>query len=372
MATDYYELLGVSRDASADEMKRAYRRLARQLHPDANPDDAEAEAKFKEVSHAYSVLSDEEQRARYDRYGPEGLQGGAGGDPFSNVGDIFDAFFSGGSPFGGGRQRGPSGPPRGADQEVIADVSFVDAVFGAETAVSFRSAVTCEACEGSGSAHSTTPNRCHTCDGQGQVRQVRQSILGQMVTSGTCPTCAGAGEVITDPCGTCRGEGRRLEDQRFEVRVPAGVDTGSTLRLTGRGAAGPRGGPPGDLYVHVRVAPHDRFVRDGDDLHDELHISIAQAALGVKLDYITLDGTEEIGVPPGTQPREVFRIRGKGVPRLQGRQRGDLLITVVVDVPTKLKGEQEALLRQLAVERGETVAEPGEGGLLSKIRSALS
>ncbi len=372
MATDYYELLGVSRDATTDEMKRSYRKLARQLHPDANPDDPEAEARFKEVSHAYSVLSDEQQRAKYDRYGPEGLSGGGGGDPFSNVGDIFEAFFGGGSPFGGGgRQRGPAGPPRGADQEVIADVSFVDAVFGAEAPVSFRSAVVCDACDGDGTATGTSPSPCSTCDGIGQVRQVRQSILGQMVTSGPCPTCAGAGEVITDPCSTCRGEGRRLEEQKFEVRVPAGVDTGSTLRLTGRGAAGPRGGPPGDLYVHIRVAPHERFVRDGDDLLDDLHISVAQAALGVKIDYETLDGTEEIGVPPGTQPGEVFKLRGKGVPRLQSRQRGDILLRVVVDVPTKLKGEQEDLLRRFAELRSEPVADADEGGLFAKIRSAF-
>lgn len=371
MANDYYELLGVSQAATAEELKKAYRRLARQLHPDANPDDPEAEARFKEVSQAYAVLSDADQRARYDRYGPEGVTG-AGGDPFANVGDIFDAFFGGNNPFGGGgRSRGPSGPPRGADQEVIADISFEDAVFGTEAEVGLRTAVECNVCEGSGAADGSSAKTCHTCDGAGQVRQVRQSILGQMVTSGPCPTCAGAGEIIADPCSACRGEGRTMDDQTFEVRVPPGVDTGSTLRLSGRGAVGPRGGAAGDLYVHIRVAGHERFTRDGEDLVDDLHISIAQASLGVKLDYETLDGTEEIGIPPGTQPGEVFKLRGRGVPRLQGRQRGDLLVQVVVDIPKKLPADQAELLTQLAAMRDEPVADPGEGGLFSKIRSAF-
>lgn len=371
MATDYYELLGVSQNATPDELKKAYRTLARQLHPDANPDDAEAESRFKEVSQAYAVLSDSEQRARYDRYGPEGVS--AGGDPFVNVSDIFETFFGGNNPFGGGgRARGPAGPPRGADQEVIADISFEEAVFGTETEVSLRSAVGCESCDGSGATRGTSASRCNVCEGAGQVRQVRQSVLGQMVTTAPCATCGGTGETITDPCTACRGEGRVMTDQTFDVRVPPGVDTGSTLRLSGRGATGPRGGSAGDLYVHIRVAPHPRFVRDGDDLEDELHISISQATLGVKIAYQTLDGVEEIGVPPGTQPGEVFRIRGRGVPHLQGRHRGDILLQVVVDIPRDLPADQEGLMRDLALRRDESVAEPGEDGLLSKIRSAFS
>ncbi len=370
---DYYELLGVGRDASADEIKKAYRKLARQLHPDANPDDPEAEAKFKEVSKAYATLSDDEQRATYDRYGEEGL-GGAGYDPFQgfgNVNDIFEAFFGGQSPFGGGgRGRGPSGPPRGADMEVAADISFLDAVFGTETEVSLRSPVTCGTCDGNGAAEGAEIVTCSTCGGAGQVRQVRNSILGQMVTTGLCPACQGDGTQVTESCGTCRGEGRVTEKVDHTVRIPQGVDHGTTLRLTGRGAAGPRGGPAGDLYVHIRVASHERFVRSGEDVHDELHLSLAQAALGVNLTYETLDGTEELEIPAGTQPGEVIRLRGEGVPRLQGRGRGDLLITIVVDVPKKLPDEQEALLRQLAELRGEDVAPPNEG-LMSKFKSAF-
>lgn len=371
---DYYELLGVGRDATADEIKKSYRKLARQLHPDANPDDPDAEAKFKEVSKAYATLSNDEQRATYDRYGEEGL-GGAGYDPFQGFGgvnDIFEAFFGGQSPFGGGgRGRGPSGPPRGADMEVVADISFLDAVFGTETVVELRSPVGCGTCDGTGAAEGAEVVSCGTCGGAGQVRQVRNSILGQMVTTGVCPTCQGDGTQVSEPCPKCRGEGRVTEKVEHEVRVPAGVDHGTTLRLTNRGAAGPRGGPPGDLYVHVRVASHDRFVRAGDDVHDELHLSISQATLGVEVEYDTLDGTEQLQIAAGTQPGEVIRLRGEGVHRLQGRGRGDLLVTVVVDVPKKLPDDQEDLLRQLAELRGEEVAPPASG-FMSKIKSAFS
>ncbi len=371
MAADYYDLLGVSRDASADEIKKSYRKLARQLHPDANPNDPEAEAKFKEVSKAYATLSDAEKRSTYDRYGEAGL-GGAGYDPFQGFGsvnDIFETFFGGQSPFGG-RSRGPSGPPRGADQEVVAEVSFVDAVFGADTEVSIRTAVGCEHCDATGSEDGSTPTTCSTCGGAGQVRQVRNSILGQMVTTGACPTCHGEGTQVTTPCTVCRGEGRVTEQVEHTVRLPAGVDQGTTLRLTGRGAVGPRGGGPGDLYVHVRVASHPRFVREGENLFDDLHVSVAQATLGVELDYETLDGTEKIEIAPGTQPGQTIRLRGLGVHRLQGRGRGDIVITVVVDIPRKLPDDQEALMRQLAAMRGEQVAEHS-GGLFSKIKSAF-
>jgi len=374
--SDYYELLGVARDATSDQIKKAYRKLARELHPDANPDDPDAEARFKEVSVAYAVLSDAEKRSRYDRFGPEGVGSAAGGDPFGfadlNVNDIFEAFFGGG--FGGGGRSGRrrSGPPSGADQELIVDLTFEEAVFGVEKEVSVRTFVTCVSCEGSGASEGTAPVTCGTCNGIGQVRQVRQSILGQMVTSGPCPTCGGMGETIEEPCEVCRGEGRVPDEETYEVRIPAGVDQGSTLRLPGRGAVGPRGGEPGDLYVHVRVAPHERFVRDGETLTDELHISMTQAALGAHIDYQTLDGDEIIDVAPGTQPGEVIRLSGRGVPRLDGRRRGDLFVTLIVDIPAKLPVEQQELLRRLAELRGEEVAEPGEGGIFSRIRSAFS
>ena len=377
LAADYYELLGVDRSAGQDDIKRAYRRLARELHPDTNPD-PQAEAKFKEVALAYETLRDPERRRRYDTFGPEGAAGRpGGGDPFSGAGfgginDIFDAFFGGASPFGGGGAGGQrrSGPGRGGDMEVAVDLDFTDAVFGTTTEVTVRAPVVCATCTGSGAAPGTSPQRCLECSGTGQVRRVRQSILGQMVTAGPCPRCGGTGEVIPEPCPDCRGEGRRTEERTYTVDVPSGVDDGSTLRLTGRGAAGPRGGPSGDLYVHVRVQPHERFERQGYDLLDELHVPVTQAALGAALEYETLDGVEDLVLPPGTQTGRVFRLRGRGVPHVAGRGRGDLLVEIVVDTPTELDRDEEELLRRLAEARGEDVA-PADSGFLSRIRSAF-
>lgn len=365
MAGDLYELLGVSRDASQEEIKRAYRRLARELHPDANGGDPEAEARFKEVAAAYETLSDPERRRRYDLLGTSGSQ--AGGGFGGGIGDIFDLFF-GGSPFGGGGS--PGGPPRGADLEVVVDVSFEQAVFGAEIPVSVRTAVPCPACEATGADRGSFPERCPDCGGTGQVRRVRQSILGQMVTASACGRCGGLGTVIQHPCPTCAGEGRTLEEKTYQVEVPAGVDTGATLRLSGRGAAGPRGGGIGDLYVHVRVRPHPRFTRQGDDLHADLHISFTQAALGAEVTFDTLDGEELLTIRPGTQSGEVVRLRSRGVPHVQARGRGDLLVRIVVDTPTELSAEEEELLRALAALRGEEVAPPASG-LLSRMRSAF-
>ena len=374
MATDYYELLGVGRDASSDDLKRAYRQLAREFHPDANPNDAQAEAKFKEISEAYAVLSDDQARARYDQFGHEGLRsGGMGGDPFNfDLNDIFENFF-GGNPFGGGRNRRPSGPPPGEDQEIMLDLAFHEAVFGVDKKVEIQTAVACDNCAGSGAAKGTTARSCTACGGVGQVRQMRQSLLGQMVTTAPCPTCAGLGEEIADPCQICRGEGRHRDTMSYEVRVPPGIDSGSTLRLTGRGAAGPRGGPSGDLYVHLRVEDSDTFVRDGDTLHAELHVTMLQAALGARIDFETLDGVVELAVPPGTQPGEVFRLRDYGVPRLEGRGRGrgELLVAIKVAVPSKLSKDDEEQLRQIAERRGEKVADPGDRTVLGKIRSAF-
>ena len=373
MAADYYELLGVSRTATPEEIKKAFRAKARQLHPDANPDDPEAEARFKEVALAYEVLSDPERRSRYDRFGPEGA-GGPTVDPFGfgNLNDIFEAFFGGsGSPFGGSPRRGPAGPPRGQDLEVIADLDFETAVFGGEITVDVRTAVVCDTCTGTGAANGASPVRCPECGGTGQVRRVRQSLLGQMVTAGTCGRCGGFGEVIERPCPSCHGEGRRVEAKTYKVDVPAGVDTGSTLRLTGRGAVGPRGGPPGDLYVHLRVRPHDRFVREGYDLLADLTVGMTQAALGTHVAFETLDGTEELAIPPGSQTGRTFRLRGRGVPHVEGRGRGDIVLHLVVATPTNLTRTQEELLRQLAEERGEVV-DPPERGLLSKLKSAFS
>ena len=375
---DFYELLGVARNASGEEIKRAYRQKARELHPDTNPDPRAAE-RFKEVARAYEVLSDDDQRARYDRFGEAGVTGAAGGprveDVFAGGGlnDLFDAFFGGQNPFGGGGggRRGPSGPPRGKDMEVVADLAFEQAIFGATVPVTLKRPQRCGDCGGTGAGAGTEPVTCADCGGSGQVQRVRQSLLGQMVTSGPCPRCGGLGQVVMTPCPTCRGEGRVTVEHTYQVDVPAGVDTGSTLRLTGRGPAGPRGGSTGDLYVHLRVAEHDRYWRDGNDLVTTVPISIAQAALGTTVPLPTLDGDEELVVPAGTQPGKEFTLRNRGVPRLQGRGRGDLRAQLVVEVPTKLDDEEQALLRQLAEKRGETV-HPQDKGLFSRIKSAFS
>jgi molecular chaperone DnaJ len=367
---DLYEVLGVRRTASPEEIKRSYRQLARQLHPDANPDDPEAEARFKEVAQAYEVLSDPEKRRRYDAFGSTGMGGGAGptggGDPFAGFGDIFEAFFGA----SGSRAQEQSGPPRGTDIEVVADLDFEVAVFGGEHEVTVRTAEACSDCEATGAAPGTTVKACPDCRGTGQVRRVRQSFLGQMVTAGRCARCGGTGQNIERPCPTCGGEGRRIADKTYTVDVPAGVDTGATLRLPGRGAVGPRGGGAGDLYVHVRVRRHPRFERQGADLVHRLHLPMTQAALGAHLSFETLDGTEDLVVPRGTQTGRVFRLRGRGVPHLEGRGRGDLLVEVLVDTPDDVGREEEELLRRLAALRGEDVA-PQDTGFFAKIKSAF-
>jgi molecular chaperone DnaJ len=367
LPADYYELLGVSPDASDEQIKRAYRKLARELHPDSTGGDAEAEARFKEVSKAYEVLRDPERRARYDRFGPEQMDMPMG-DPFfgSGLGGLFDAFFGG--TMGSAQRR--SGPMRGADAEVVIEISLAEAVFGTEREVSVELPTSCETCGGSGARPGTTAIRCPDCGGTGELRRTRQSILGQVVTATPCRRCQGVGEAIPSPCPECKGDGRVAVATTYPVAVPAGVDHGSTLRLTGRGAAGLRGGPSGDLYVHLSVSKDKRFTRSGDDLHAQLHVSMTQAALGSTFNFETLDGDEVIPVAAGTQNGHVLRIKGRGVPHVRGRGRGDLLIEVVVDTPTGLTKKQSELLRQLAAERGEEVGAPDEG-LMSRLRSAL-
>jgi molecular chaperone DnaJ len=372
--SDLYGLLGVRPDASDDEIKKAYRARARELHPDNNPGDEVSEAKFKEVTLAYEVLRDPEKRARYDRFGPEGVfgaqgGGGAGGFGFEGgLGDIFEAFFG---QAGGGRRRGPA---PGSDAEVRIGLEFAEAVFGCHKEISVRLPATCAACSGRGTAPGTEPIVCTDCQGAGEVRRVRQSLLGQVVTSVACSRCSGLGETIPHPCAECGGEGRRMEESTFTVEVPAGVDNGSTLRLAQRGAAGQRGAPTGSLFVHLMVTPDDRFERDGDNLHTTLTIGLAQAALGTEVEVDTLEGTHPVTVRAGTQHGFVERIRSEGVPHLRGRGRGDLFVHVLVETPSALTDAEEELLRQFAAARGENVSPPGGGGgdgVFSRLRSAF-
>jgi molecular chaperone DnaJ len=371
---DLYGLLGVGPTASDEEIKRAYRARARELHPDTNPGDAAAEAKFKEVTVAYEVLRDPDRRARYDRFGPEGVfgnqGGGAGGFGFEGgLGDIFEAFF--GQMSGQGNRR--RGPAPGADAEVRLNIGFSDAVFGCRKELSVRLPATCDTCAGRGTAPGTELITCTECQGTGELRRVRQSLLGQVVTSVACSRCSGLGETIPHPCVDCSGEGRRMVENTFTVEVPAGVENGSTLRLAERGAAGQRGGATGSLFVHLAVAGDPRFEREGDNLHTTLTIGIAQAALGTETEVETLDGVHPMVINPGTQPGFIERVRGLGVPHLRGRGRGDLFVHVIVATPSRLTAAEDELLRQYAAAHGESVSPPGGGGdgVFSRIRSAF-
>ncbi len=370
---DLYALLEVRPDATDEEIKRAYRKKARELHPDANGGDPAAEARFKEVSLAYEVLRDPERRARYDRFGPSGVFGqgaGAGGMPFdfeAGLSDIFEAFFGSMGARGASRR----GPMPGADAEIGLRLGFLEAVFGAEKEISVRLPVTCDTCGGSGAAPGTQAVTCPDCQGAGETRRIRQSLLGQVVTSVACGRCQGTGELTPTPCSSCGGEGRRMEQRSFTVEVPAGVEDGSTLRLAERGPAGPRGGPNGSLFVQLEVEPDERFQRMGDDVHTSVHVGMAQAALGTKVSVTTLEESQQVSVEPGTQSGHVIRLKGGGVPHLRGRGRGDLYVHLVVDTPTALTPKQEELLAQLAAERGEEIhAEVGEG-VFHRIRSVF-
>lgn len=378
---DYYDVLGVERNADASEIKKAYRRLARQYHPDVNSG-PEAEDKFKEVSVAYEVLSDPEKRRVYDRGGNPMGQGGASGGFGQGFffDDIMDAFFGGGQ-----QRRGPrSRTRRGQDALLRMRLTLAEAVFGVEREITVDTAVACSVCEGRGSAAGSEPATCPTCQGHGDVQHVQRSLLGDIRTSRPCPTCQGFGSVIADKCDECGGDGRVRSRRTMTVKVPAGVDHGTRIQLSGEGEVGPGGGPTGDLYVELHVAEHEVFSRDGDTLLCELTVPMTSAALGTEIELPTLEADLEVSDPefqtsvsltvkPGTQAGETIRVGGRGVPRLRGTGRGDLIVRIDVQTPTRLDDEQRALLEQLADLRGDAVlgtAEPHKG-VFGRFRSAF-
>ncbi len=337
---DYYEVLGVGKQASDDELKKAYRKLAMKFHPDRNPGDKAAEERFKEVSEAYEVLTDEQKRAVYDQYGHEGLQRGGGGGGFGGAGgfsDIFGDVFS--DIFGGG---GRGGPRRGSDLRYIMELSLEQAVFGSAETIRIPSWEDCSSCHGHGTADAKKPPTCPSCKGAGQVR-VQQ---GFFVLQQACPTCRGRGTAVTDPCKSCRGAGKVRREKTLEVKIPAGVDTGDRIRLNGEGEPGDRGAGAGDLYVQINVKPHEIFERDGNDLHCTMPISVVTAALGGSLGVPTLEGAVEIDVPEGTQSGKQFRLRGRGVRGVRSSSSGDLYCTVMVETPVRLSKRQKELLQE--------------------------
>jgi len=377
MKRDPYELLGVPRDADEQQIKKAFRKLARELHPDVNKHDPDAEEKFKEAAEAYEILSDSERRSIYDRYGHEGLGARGFESGFSGFGsfaDIFDAFFGGGDPFGSAFGGAAGGPVQGGDIAVAVEVSLADAARGTQVAVEYEAVETCERCHGNAAEPGTPIDTCERCGGSGQLRSVTRTAFGQLMRSHVCDACGGEGKIARVPCSECHGRGRVARRRTLEVEIPAGIADEQRIRLTGRGHAGDRGGPPGDLYVLVRVAPDERFVRDGNDLVTVIDVPAPQAALGVRVTVPTLDGDEELEIEPGTQPGSVVTLRGKGMPSLRRGRRGDQRVVVNVTVPRRLSGEQRELLERFAATLGEeNLREDGaDESLFARVRRALS
>ena len=370
---DYYEVLGVPRDASDEEIKRAFRRAAQRHHPDVDTTDG-AEERFKELNEAYRILSDRQRRTAYDMFGHAGVDGASAGGPggfgggFGPFGDIFDAFF-GGSPTGSRTRRRVVA---GADLRYDMTIEFAEAVFGVIKEISFPVLVRCTTCEGSGAEPGSQPEKCPECNGTGEKRRVSQTILGQMVNISACPRCGGEGKVVAKPCATCHGEGRVREDRKLTVTVPAGIDNGQRIALEGQGEAGPRGGPPGDLYVAISVREHPQLLRHGTELYHELPVTFPQAALGATLSVPTVEGSEPIEIPAGTQSGTQVRLRGRGVPRLRGTGRGDLHVIVTVVVPPKPSKKERELLEQLREVSGAAVLPKGSPSLVDRLRDLFS
>ena len=348
---DYYEVLGVSKSDDDKSIKKAYRRVAMKFHPDRNPDDPDAEEKFKEATEAYDVLMSSEKRAAYDQYGHAGVDPNMGGGGFGggngNFSDIFGDVF--GDIFGGGGGRGPGGPARGSDLRYTLDITLDDAVRGTTVEIRVPSLSACEPCDGSGAKKGSSASTCGTCGGAGQVRMQQGFFQVQQ----TCPNCRGRGKTITDPCGECHGQGRVEKSKTLSVKVPPGVDTGDRIRLSGEGEAGPEGGPPGDLFVQMSVKQHAIFERDGKNLYCEVPITLVEAALGGELEVPTLEGRVKLKIPPETQTGKLFRLRGKGVKPVRGGSVGDLLCRAVVETPVKLNKKQKELLREFQDSLGE-------------------
>ena len=356
---DYYEVLGVTKGASDDEIKKAYKKMARKYHPDLNPDNKEAEEKFKEVNEAYEVLSDPNKKARYDQYGHAGVDpnfgAGAGFDgnfDFGDLGDIFGSFFGGGFG-GGGRRSNPNAPQRGESIRLSLTISFEEAAFGCEKEVSVDRMEQCGTCGGNGCAAGTTPEICPDCHGTGQVQVRRQTPMGVFATSSPCGRCGGKGKIIHQPCSDCRGSGSVRKRKTIKASIPAGIDNGQTISIRGQGHAGKNGGPAGDLLITITVRPHELFRREGTSVLWEAPITFAQAVLGAELEIPTIDGKVKYDLPEGTQSGTTFRLKGKGIPSINGRGRGDQYVTVYIETPRNLNKEQKEALKKFAEAVGD-------------------
>ena len=371
--TEYYDRLGLSKDASQDEIKRAYRQLSKKYHPDINKEPG-AEEKYKEILEAYETLSDAQKRAAYDQYGPDGANGFGGqgsfggfdgGAGFGGFEDIFSSFF------GGGATRNPNAPRQGDDLQYRVNLSFEEAVFGAEKEIHYNREVTCKTCSGSGAKPGTSPVTCGRCHGHGVINVDTQTPLGMMRRQVTCDVCHGTGQEIKDPCQTCHGTGREKQSHTVSVKIPAGVETGQQIRLAGQGEAGFNGGPYGDLFVVINVNPSDKFTRDGSTIYYTLNISFVQAALGDTVEVPTVHGNVEMVIPAGTQTGKTFRLKGKGAPRLRGGSQGDQLVTVKIVTPTKLNDAQKEALLAFAKASGDEKVAPQKKGFFNKVKDVL-
>ncbi len=368
---DYYEVLGVPRTATPEDIKSAFRKLARQYHPDVSQE-PNAEERFKEINEAYAVLSEPDKRAAYDRFGHAGVQNTGGVPDFTvDFADLFEEFFGGFGGFGrSSSRRARNAPRRGGDIQYNVDLTFEESIFGVDKEVEITRDEVCETCSGRGSEPGTSPVRCTTCNGTGEVRQVRQTLLGSMVQVSTCSTCNGQGETIGTPCHTCNGRRLVRRVRKKVVAVPAGVDNGNQIRLAGEGQPGENGGPNGNLYLVIRVLTHKYFRRRENDIMLDLNINIAQATLGAEVEVPTVDGPAQLKIPAGIQPGKVLRMRGKGVPHVRGNGRGDQMVVVNVEVPKSLTGEQRKLMEQLAISLGSNVR-PAERGFLDWLKDTL-